>query len=131
MTRSVKPIVLAFSGGLDTSFCVPWLQETYSRPVVTATVDTGGLDAAAAASLAEKSRALGALEHITIDARAEFFDSVLRFLIFGNVRRGNLYPLCVGAERGVQAKHLAQLARARGEETLAHGCTAAGNDQVR
>lgn len=131
MSNSDRPIVLAFSGGLDTSFCVPWLQDTYARPVVTATVDTGGIDAAAAAALAEKSRALGALEHITIDARAEFFESVLRFLIFGNVRRGNLYPLCVGAERGVQAKHLAELARARGEDTVAHGCTAAGNDQVR
>jgi argininosuccinate synthase len=126
-----NPIVLAFSGGLDTSFCVPWLQETYSRPVVTATVDTGGTDAAAAAALAEKSRALGAIEHVTVDARLEFFDSVLRFLIMGNVRRGNLYPLCVGAERGVQAKHLAELARSRGEQTVAHGCTAAGNDQVR
>ena len=131
MSDSENPIVLAFSGGLDTSFCVPWLRETYSRPVVTATVDTGGIDAAAAKALAEKSRALGAVEHVTIDARDEFFDSVLRFLVMGNVRRGNLYPLCVGAERGVQAKHLAQLARSRGDQTVAHGCTAAGNDQVR
>ena len=131
MSDSENPIVLAFSGGLDTSFCVPWLRETYSRPVVTATVDTGGIDAAAAKALAEKSRALGAVEHVTIDARDEFFDSVLRFLVMGNVRRGNLYPLCVGAERGVQAKHLAQLARSRGDQTGAHGCTAAGNDQVR
>lgn len=131
MNNSASPIVLAFSGGLDTSFCVPWLSDTYSRPVVTATVNTGGIDAAAAKALAEKSRALGALEHVMIDARQEFFDSVLRFLIMGNVRRGNLYPLCVGAERGVQAKHLAELARARDEQTVAHGCTAAGNDQVR
>jgi len=131
MSNSTRPIVLAFSGGLDTSFCVPWLQDTYHRPVVTVTVDTGGIDAAAAKALEEKSRALGAIEHITIDARAEFFESVLRFLIMGNVRRGNLYPLCVGAERGVQAKHLAELARRRAEQTVAHGCTAAGNDQVR
>jgi len=131
MSNSTRPIVLAFSGGLDTSFCVPWLQDTYHRPVVTVTVDTGGIDAAAARALEEKSRALGAIEHITIDARAECFESVLRFLIMGNVRRGNLYPLCVGAERGVQARHLAQLARARAEQTVAHGCTAAGNDQVR
>ena len=131
MSNSTRPIVLAFSGGLDTSFCVPWLRDTYHRPVVTVTVDTGGIDAAAAKALEEKSRALGAIEHITIDARAEFFDSVLRFLIMGNVRRGNLYPLCVGAERGVQAKHLAELAHRRAEQTVAHGCTAAGNDQVR
>jgi argininosuccinate synthase len=131
MNQSESPIVLAFSGGLDTSFCVPWLMDTYGRPVVTATVDTGGIDAAAAQALAEKSHALGAVEHVMIDARREFFDSVLSFLIMGNVRRGNLYPLCVGAERGVQAKHLALLAGERGEETVAHGCTAAGNDQVR
>lgn len=131
MNDSNRPIVLAFSGGLDTSFCVPWLKDTYSRPVVTATVNTGGIDRKAARSLAEKSQALGADEHVMIDARQEFFDSVLRFLIMGNVLRGNLYPLCVGAERGVQARHLALLARERGDETVAHGCTAAGNDQVR
>jgi len=131
MNDSTSPIVLAFSGGLDTSFCVPWLNDTYSRPVVTATVNTGGIDARAAKELAEISQALGAVEHVMIDARQEFFDTVLRYLIMGNVRRGNLYPLCVGAERSVQAKHLAQLASERGEETVAHGCTAAGNDQVR
>ena len=110
MNSSASPIVLAFSGGLDTSFCVPWLQDTYSRPVVTATVNTGGIDSVAARALEEKARALGAIEHVMVDARREFFDSVLRFLIMGNVRRGNLYPLCVGAERGVQAKHLAVIA---------------------
>ena len=125
------PIVLAFSGGLDTSFCIPWLKETYGRPVVTVTVDTGGLDAAAAAQLEERAHALGAVEHRLIEARAEFFDNVLKYLIMGNVRRGHMYPLCVGAERGVQAKHLAELALELGADTVAHGCTAAGNDQVR
>ena len=125
------PIILAFSGGLDTSFCVPWLTETYRRPVVTVTIDTGGIDSAAAANLEARALALGAIEHVRIDARKEFFDSVLRFLIAGNVRRGQLYPLCVGAERGVQATRLAKLARERGANTIAHGCTAAGNDQVR
>ena len=131
MSSPDNPIVLAFSGGLDTSFCVPWLAETYQRPVVTATVNTGGLDQAASQALAEKARALGAVEHVEIDAREEFFDSVLKYLIIGNVRRGNLYPLCVGAERGVQARHLATAAKQFGSSTVAHGCTAAGNDQVR
>ena len=131
MSSADNPIVLAFSGGLDTSFCVPWLGETYGRPVVTATVNTGGLDAAASRALAEKAQALGAAEHIEIDARGEFFGSVLKYLIIGNVRRGNLYPLCVGAERGVQARHLATAAARFGSKTVAHGCTAAGNDQVR
>jgi argininosuccinate synthase len=128
---SVKPIVLAFSGGLDTSFCVPWLKETYDRPVVTVTVNCGGIDAAEARKLEERARALGAIEHRLIEARPEFFDKVIQFLIMGNVRRGNLYPLCVGAERGLQAKYLAQLAKELGSDTVAHGCTAAGNDQVR
>ena len=126
-----EPILLAFSGGLDTSFCVPWLKETYGRPVITVTVDTGGLDAAARAALAERSRALGALEHQIIDARTAYFGQVLKFLIMGNVRRGGLYPLCVGAERVLQAQTIAQLALARGLTVVAHGCTAAGNDQVR
>ena len=131
MTASANPIVLAFSGGLDTSFCIPWLKETYGRPVVTVTVNCGGIDAAAARQLDERARALGAVDHHIIEARAEFFDKVIKYLIMGNIRRGNMYPLCVGAERGLQAKYLADLAKRLGSDTVAHGCTAAGNDQVR
>jgi argininosuccinate synthase len=123
--------VLAFSGGLDTSFCVPWLAATHGRPVVTVTVDTGGLDGAAVAALGERARRLGAVEHRLVDGRAAFFDRVLRFLIMGNVRRGQVYPLCVGAERLIQAQLVAETARQLGSRTVAHGCTAAGNDQVR
>ena len=131
MNSKQSPIILAFSGGLDTSFCVPWLKETYGREVITATIDTGGIDSAAAAALEERALALGAVEHLIVDAKQEFFDSVIRHLIAGNVLRGQAYPLCVGAERGVQAAKLAQLAAARNAATVAHGCTAAGNDQVR
>jgi len=128
---SAKPIVLAFSGGLDTSFCIPWLKETYGRPVVTVTVNCGGIDAATAKALDERARALGAADHRLIEARPEFFEKVIKFLIMGNVRRGHMYPLCVGAERGLQAQYLAALAQELGTDTVAHGCTAAGNDQVR
>jgi argininosuccinate synthase len=131
VSKDTSPIILAFSGGLDTSFCVPWLKENYGRDVVTACVDTGGIDADAAKGLEERSRALGAIEHVLIDAKQEFFDTVIRYLIAGNVLRGNAYPLCVGAERGLQAAKLAQIAAERGATTVAHGCTAAGNDQVR
>ena len=124
-------MVLAFSGGLDTSFCVPWLREATGRDVVTVTVDTGGLDDAARQALAERARALGAAEHRTVDARRAFFDETLRWLIAGNVLRGQMYPLCVGAERGLQARAVAEVARALGATAVAHGCTAAGNDQVR
>jgi argininosuccinate synthase len=126
-----EPILLAFSGGLDTSFCVPWLAETYGRPVITVTVDTGGIDAAAAAALGERARRLGAIEHRLIDARDAYFEQVLKFLIMGNVRRGHLYPLCVGAERVLQAQTIAHMALQLGTRMVAHGCTAAGNDQVR
>ncbi|MFO7277110.1 MAG: argininosuccinate synthase [Pseudomonadota bacterium] len=130
-SAGAKPIVLAYSGGLDTSFLVPWLAEKYGRPVVTVTVDTGGVDEAAARTLRERALALGAVEHHLVDARADYFEQVLRFLIMGNVRRGNLYPLCVGAERVMQAQTIAHMARKLGTSTIAHGCTAAGNDQVR
>jgi argininosuccinate synthase len=126
-----KPIVLAYSGGLDTSFLVPWLAENHQRPIITVTVDTGGIDAAAAAQLRERALALGAIEHHQVDARADYFEQVLRFLVMGNVRRGQLYPLCVGAERVMQAQTIALMARKLGTNSIAHGCTAAGNDQVR
>jgi argininosuccinate synthase len=126
-----KPILLAFSGGLDTSFCVPWLMDVYKRQVITVTVDTGGIDAAAARSLEQRSAELGAVEHHLIDARAAYFDQVLKFLIMGNIRRGGLYPLCVGAERVLQAQTIAQMALTLKTTMVAHGCTAAGNDQVR
>jgi argininosuccinate synthase len=126
-----KPILLAFSGGLDTSFCVPWLAETYGRPVVTLTVDTGGIDAETARTLEQRSKALGAVAHHLVDARPSYFEQVIRFLIMGNVRRGGLYPLCVGAERVLQAQTVAQWAKKLGTDVVAHGSTAAGNDQVR
>jgi len=131
VSKDQSPIILAFSGGLDTSFCVPWLKETYGRDVITATVDTGGIDDQAAVALEERAVALGAIEHVIIDCKQDFFTTVITHLIAGNVLRGQAYPLCVGAERGLQASRLAQLAKDRSATTVAHGCTAAGNDQVR
>jgi len=131
LSQDHSPIILAFSGGLDTSFCVPWLKENYGRDVITACIDTGGIDSEAAIALKERSLALGAIEHVLVDAKQDFFDTVIKHLIAGNVLRGQAYPLCVGAERGLQAERLAKLATERGATTVAHGCTAAGNDQVR
>jgi argininosuccinate synthase len=125
------PILLAFSGGLDTSFCVPWLKETYGRPVITVTVDTGGIDAAAAATLESRAKELGAIEHHIVAAKSAYFDRVLRYLLMGNARRGQMYPFCVGAERVLQAQMIAEMAKSLGSASVAHGCTAAGNDQVR
>ena len=126
-----QPILLAFSGGLDTSFCVPWLKETYGRPVITVTVDTGGIDADAARTLEARARALGADAHYLVPAKADYFARVLKFLLMANARRGQLYPFCVGAERVLQAQTIAEMAKKLGAPSVAHGCTAAGNDQVR
>ena len=123
------PILLAFSGGLDTSFCIPFLRDTYDEPVHAVTVDTGGVDDADA--LAERADVLGAEAHHLIDAREALFEEHLQYLIAGNVLRGQVYPLCVGAERVVQARKVARLADRIGATTVAHGSTGAGNDQVR
>ncbi len=124
-------IVLAFSGGLDTSFCVPYLAETYGEPVFTVTVNTGGFSAAQLGEVAERSRSLGAADHRTIDARADLFRDHLSYLIKGNVLRGGVYPLCVGPERVTQARHVVEAARRLHARAIAHGSTGAGNDQVR
>ncbi|OUU80233.1 MAG: argininosuccinate synthase [Gammaproteobacteria bacterium TMED78] len=131
MANKNSPIILAFSGGLDTSFCVPWLKETYGKPVITVTVDTGGINKETSKHLKEHSKKLGANDHILVNAKDDFFNDVLKFLIMGNIKKGNMYPLCVGSERVIQAKYLAKIAKDMHSDTVAHGCTAAGNDQIR
>lgn len=123
-------VALAFSGGLDTSWCVPWLKEKGYR-VVTVTVDVGGFSATERAGLETQSQALGAEAHVHIDAVGEYWQRIVRHLLAGHVVRGGTYPLCVGAERALQAEKVGVYAREHGCEAVAHGCTAAGNDQVR
>ncbi len=124
-------VLLAYSGGLDTSYLVAWLIREQGAEVTALTVDCGGFSAAEKISLRERALQLGAVEHRFVDARAEMFERVLRWLVAANVRRGGVYPLSVGAERGLQAEVLAREALAGGFDAVAHGCTAAGNDQVR
>lgn len=126
----MKRALLAFSGGLDTSYCVLWLRDQ-GREVHTVTVNTGGFDAAELARIEKLAADLGATSHRTIDAREELFRDYIRFLIFGNVLRGGLYPLSVSAERVCQARRVVEYAKEIGAETLVHGSTGAGNDQVR
>ena len=125
------PIALAFSGGLDTSFCVPYLREETGRDVWTVTVDTGGFSDGQKDEVAQRSAELGAAGHTLVDARADLWADVLRYLVMGDVLRGGVYPLCVGPERVVQARALAQAAREVGATAVAHGSTGAGNDQIR
>ena len=124
-------IVLAFSGGLDTSFCVPYLHETYKCPVHTVTVNTGGVVPDEAAAIEARALELGAASHHLIDGRQALYEDHLSYLIKGNVLRGAVYPLCVGPERVVQAQGVVDVAEEVGATTVAHGSTGAGNDQVR
>lgn len=125
-----KTIVLAFSGGLDTSWCVPRLGER-GYAVHTAFVDTGGSTPADREAIRAQARAAGAVEHHEVDARSAVFERFVRFLIQGNVLRGNVYPLSVAAERTQQAISVIEVARQVGARAVAHGSTGAGNDQVR
>ena len=124
-------VLLAYSGGLDTSYLVAWLVREQQAEVVAATVDCGGFTDEERRAIRERALALGAVDHRFFDARTELVDRVVRWLVAGNVRRGGVYPLSVAAERSLQAERLARFAVAEGYGALAHGCTAAGNDQVR
>jgi len=128
--RPRGPLALAFSGGLDTSFCVPRLAED-GWTVHTVYVNTGGAGAADRAAIAAQARAVGAAGHHEVDARAAVFDRFVRFLIQGNVLRGDVYPLSVSAERTQQVLSVVEAARAIGAVAVAHGSTGAGNDQIR
>ena len=128
---NVKPVcLLAFSGGLDTSYCVLHLIER-GFSVITASVNTGGFDAPELARIAALSKQLGAPSHHVIEAQPELWQNYLRYLLFGNVLRGQMYPLSVSAERVCQAKCIAELALKLGASAICHGSTGAGNDQVR
>ena len=122
--------LLAFSGGLDTSFCVVWLREQ-GHEVHTVTIDTGGFDHAELARIETLSRQLGVASHTSLDAHEELFRDYLRFLIAGNALRGGIYPLSVSAERVCQARGVVNHARQINASAIAHGSTGAGNDQVR
>ncbi|MCB9682278.1 MAG: argininosuccinate synthase [Alphaproteobacteria bacterium] len=125
-----KPrLLLSFSGGLDTSFCVVHLGERYE--ITTVTFDCGGLDDDERAAIAARSAECGAVAHHLVDLRDELCERILTPLIRTGFLKGENYPLCVGSERGLQAAGLAKMANAEGFDAVGHGCTAAGNDQVR
>jgi len=123
-------VVLAYSGGLDTSYCVVWLKRE-GFDVVTAIVDTGGHGGPELEAIGKKAVALGATKHLTLDGRQDLWDRIVAYLVRGNVLRGGVYPLAVAAERVIQAEKIVEAARACGASAVAHGCTGAGNDQAR
>jgi len=126
-----KKVVLAFSGGLDTSYCVKYLSEDRGYEVHTITINTGGFDAAETEAIERRAKSLGVASHKTVDDTNNYYDTVIRFLIYGNILKNNTYPLSVSAERMSQALATAQYAKSIGADAVAHGSTGAGNDQVR
>ncbi|MDG1571844.1 argininosuccinate synthase [Robiginitalea sp. M366] len=127
----MKKLVLAYSGGLDTSYCAHYLSHQEGYEVHAVTVNTGGFDAEELATIKAKALELGAATYTAIDAVQTFYEKVVKYLIFGNVLRNNTYPLSVSAERIVQALEIVAHARQVGATHIAHGSTGAGNDQVR
>ncbi len=126
-----KKILLAFSGGLDTSYCVKYLTDDLGYEVHTLTVDTGGFSSDEINKIEQRAQDLGVASHKTIDISKEYYESIIRFLIFGNVLKNQTYPLSVSAERMVQALAVARYAKEINVTAVAHGSTGAGNDQVR
>ncbi|GIV53399.1 MAG: argininosuccinate synthase [Candidatus Kapaibacterium sp.] len=127
----MSDVVLAFSGGLDTSYCLLYLRAECGMRVHTVTVDTGGFTPEEKTAIERRARELGAASHTTLDGTTPLYEHCLRYLVFGNVLRYGTYPLSVSAERAIQARLIAQHARQLGARALAHGSTGAGNDQIR
>jgi argininosuccinate synthase len=127
-----KPkVVLAFSGGLDTSYCVKYLSQEKGLAVHSAIVNTGGFSAEELKDIEKRAHNLGVVSHETLDQVDRYYEQCVRYLIFGNVLRNHTYPLSVSAERMFQALAIAQYAKTVGAKYVAHGSTGAGNDQVR
>jgi argininosuccinate synthase len=126
-----KSVVLAFSGGLDTSYCAKYLTENLGYEVHAVTVNTGGFTPEDEIELKSKAEKLGVFSYTFIDAVESYYNECVKFLIFGNVLKNNTYPLSVSAERTVQAKNIALFAQKIQADAIAHGSTGAGNDQVR
>ena len=126
-----KKIVLGFSGGLDTTFCVKYLSEEKGYEVHSIIVNTGGFSDEELKKIEAHAYALGVVSHTTVHAVKSYYDSIIKYLIFGNVLKNNTYPLSVSAERLSQAIHIAEHVKMLGASAVAHGSTGAGNDQVR
>ena len=126
-----KKVVVAFSGGLDTSYCVKYLSEDRGFEVHTITVNTGGFDNDEVKSIEQRASNLGVASHRTVDETKNYYDKVIRYLIYGNILKNNTYPLSVSAERMSQALATANYAKEINADAVAHGSTGAGYDQVR
>jgi len=126
-----KKVVLGFSGGLDTSFCVKYLGEDKGYEVHSIIVNTGGFSDEELKQIEQHAYKLGVKSHTTVNAIKGYYDNIIKYLIYGNVLKNNTYPLSVSAERLSQALHIADHVKKLNADAVAHGSTGAGNDQVR
>lgn len=126
-----KKVVLGFSGGLDTSYCVKYLTEEMGYEVHSIIVNTGGFIQDELKEIEAHAYKLGVKSHKTVDAVKSYYDGIIKYLVFGNVLKNNTYPLSVSAERLIQALHIADHVKEMNADAVAHGSTGAGNDQVR
>ena len=126
-----QKVVLAFSGGLDTSFCVKYLSEDKGYDVYTAIANTGGFSKEELANIEKRALALGAVKHATLDIEQEYYEKSIKYMIYGDILRNGTYPISVSSERIFQAIAIIEYAKSIGADCVAHGSTGAGNDQVR
>ena len=127
----MKKLVLAYSGGLDTSYCAVHLSKDLGFEVHAVSVNTGGFTQEEINTIKDKALAIGASTYQNIEAKTTYYNKVVKYLIFGNVLKNNTYPLSVSAERIIQAVEIIEYAKSIGAKYIAHGSTGAGNDQVR
>jgi argininosuccinate synthase len=126
-----KKVVIGFSGGLDTSYCVKYFVEELGYEVHSIIVNTGGFSPEEMDQIEQHAKALGVASHTSIDAIESYYDTIVKYLVYGNVLKNSTYPLSVSAERVSQALHIAEHVKKIGADAVAHGSTGAGNDQVR
>lgn len=126
-----KKVVIGFSGGLDTSYCVKYFTDELNYDVHSIIVNTGGFSKEELDKIEAHAKALGVSSHKAVDATKDYYDNLIKYLVFGNVLKNNTYPLSVSAERVSQASHIAKHVKELNADAVAHGSTGAGNDQVR
>lgn len=126
-----KKVVVAFSGGLDTSYTVMYLAKEKGYEVYAACANTGGFSPEQLKANEENAYKLGAKAYVTLDVTREYYEKSLKYMVFGNVLRNNCYPISVSSERIFQALAIARYAKEIGASAIAHGSTGAGNDRIR